>query len=299
MPQVKLYSDIHFLLGAIAESDLETVMCPICKSLNMSIIHILTPFRVVLCKDCSLIYLNPRLRESVIRRVYQGKDYFVQGGDTGYRDYLTQENSLRITFRRFLEELRKHGMTSGRLLEVGCGYGYFLDEARNFFSYRAGIELSEEAGSHAQRLSGAEIHIGNVGLLPPEFKNFTIIVIINVIEHIYDPIKFLLFLKQRLLRGGRIVIATPDIGSFWYRIMKGKWPSFKIPEHVAFYTRDTLKFLLKRAGFCYIQQISFPHAFPLGLIANKIGITISGKFSKIPIWLPKIMVAMTAENYHG
>jgi len=296
MPQVKLYPDIHFLLGAIAESDLETVMCPICKSLNMSIIHILTPFRVVLCKDCSLIYLNPRLIESVMRRVYQGKDYFVQGGDTGYRDYLTQENSLRITFRRFLKELRKHGMTSGRLLEVGCGYGYFLDEARNFFSYRAGIELSEEAGSHAQRLSGAEIHIGNVGLLPPEFKNFTIIVIINVIEHIYDPIKFLLFLKQRLLRGGTIFIATPDIGSFWYRIMKSKWPSFKIPEHVAFYTERTLKMLLQKSGFHNVRRVPFHHAFPLGLIAGKFGMNIQGRLGQIPVWIPKTMIALSGQR---
>lgn len=235
-----------------------------------------------------------------MKKIYQENKYFSHEGEAGYKDYISQENSLKITFRKFLVELHKHGMTSGRLLEVGCGYGYFLDEAKNFFSYIAGTESSVEAGIQAQRLSGAEVYLEDINLLPPELNSFDIIVTINVIEHIYAPIEFLLSMKQRLKSGGRIIIATPDIGSFWYKIMGKKWPSFKVPEHVAFYKRKTLTILLERTGFDNIQQIPFLHAFPLKLIVDKLGIPIPEKFNRKPVWLPKTMVALAAQSYyHG
>jgi len=115
------------------DTDLEMIRCPLCGSASTSIIHIHKPFQVVLCKDCGLSYLNPRLKEPVMHRVYEARDYFSDGDMTGYRDYTSQEKSLRITFRSFLAELRRLDFASGRLLEVGCGYGYFLDEARDFF----------------------------------------------------------------------------------------------------------------------------------------------------------------------
>jgi 2-polyprenyl-3-methyl-5-hydroxy-6-metoxy-1,4-benzoquinol methylase len=228
--------------------------------------------------------------------MYNGNEYYLEWGNSGYQDYISQEKSLRITFRKLLNELKRHGMTSGKLLEIGCGYGYFLDEAKKYFSYTSGVDLSEEAGIHAQKLSGADIYIGDIQSLPEECSNFNIIVMINVIEHIYNPVEFLLSLKRKLTKGGRIVIATPDIGSFWYRIMKSKWSSFKIPEHVVFYSKKTLTSLLEKAEFNNITQIHFPHAFPFALIISKLGVHLSGEIYQKPVWLPKTMIALAARS---
>ncbi len=284
------------VISPVVESDIETSLCPLCGSSNMSIIHIFDPFKVVLCRECSLIYLNPRLKESVMGEMYQEDTYFFHGENTGYSDYKSQEKSLRITFRRFLNELKKRNMTWGRLLDVGCGYGFFLDEAKSFSSYIAGTELSTNAGDHAKRLTGAEIFTGDINLLPQNFNNFDIIFLINVIEHVYTPVEFLMSLKQRLVKGGKIIIATPDIGSFWYKLMKKNWPSFKIPEHVVFYTEKTLFTLLNKVGLCKIERIPFLHAFPLSLIISKLGIRLQGKAFHKNIWLPKTMVALSARE---
>jgi 2-polyprenyl-3-methyl-5-hydroxy-6-metoxy-1,4-benzoquinol methylase len=260
-------------------------------------LHIFDPLKVVQCKDCGLIFLSPRLKENVAKKIYENASYYSQGQVTGYEGYLFQEKALRITFRRFLGEMKKRGMASGsKLLEVGSGLGYLLDEARRFFPERTGMELSAEAASHAHLISGAEVHVGEVSALPIDVKDFDVIVALNVIEHVYSPLEFLSSLKQRLKSGGRIVIATPDIGSFWHDIMGRKWPSFKIPEHVIFYTHRTLALLLDRAKFGDIRDIPFPHAFPLGLIGSKLRIPIPGKFGEIPVWIPKTMVALSGEK---
>jgi len=107
------------------------------------------------------------------------------------------------------------------------------------------------------------------------WSNFNIVVAINVIEHIYSPLEFLISLKQRLRSDGRIVLATPDFGSFWPKILGDKWPSFKIPEHVVFYNTKTLGHLLEKAGFRNFREVPFRHFFPLGLIAGKFGIKYS------------------------
>ena len=278
------------------DSDLETIRCPLCGSGSTSIIHIRKPFQIVLCKDCGLSYLNPRLKEHVMHSVYEVREYFSAGDMTGYRDYTFQEKSLRITFRSFLAKLKRLGFASGRLLEVGCGYGYFLDEARDFFPSLFGTELSSEAASLAQKLPAVSIWTGDINSLPMGWSNFDVVVAINVIEHIYSPLEFLISLKQRLRSDGRIVLATPDFGSYWPKILGDKWPSFKIPEHVVFYNTKNLRLLLERAGFRNFQEIPFRHFFPLGLIAGKFGINISGRLGQIPVAIPKTMIALSAQK---
>lgn len=276
--------------------DLEMICCPLCGSVNSSIIHIHKPFQVVQCNNCNLSYLNPRLKESVMDKIYEGERYFSGGDMTGYSDYTSQAKSLRITFRKFLTELRRLGLASGKLLEVGCGYGYFLDEARDFFPYLFGSELSSEAANLARKLEAGTIWTGDVSSLPLEWNSFDIIVAINVIEHVYAPLHFLISLRQKLRSGGRIVLATPDFGSLWPKILGSKWPSFKIPEHVVFYNKKTLGLLLEKAGFGDIREIPFRHMFPLGLIVSKFGINIRGRLGQIPVGIPKTMIALSAQK---
>lgn len=295
MISLNLHEDAFASTFPITDSKLETIQCPACLSPEFRIIHTFTPFNVVMCKECELVYLNPRVKESAMLDLYHGDEYFHNINTSGYADYRSQEQSLRATFRIFLKELQERDMTSGRLLEIGCGYGYFLAEAKKNFSELSGLELSAEAGTQAYKLTGADIHIGNINSLPPEWNHFDIIIAINVIKHIYSPVEFLSTLKDKLKKGGRIILATPGIGSFWHKLLGRRWPSFKLPEHVAFYNRKTLTLLIEQAGFRIVREIPFPHAFPLWLIADKFGITLPEKLGKKPIWLPKTMIALSTE----
>ncbi|MEJ2684288.1 MAG: methyltransferase domain-containing protein [Candidatus Sulfobium sp.] len=126
-----------------------------------------------------------------MRKRYERKTYFSGGDASGYGDYYLQEISLRLTFRRFLKNLQKVVPQAKNLLEVGCGYGFFLDKAKGFFPRRTGIELSADAAMTAQNVSGANIHVGSVHSLPRDIKDFGVIIMINVIEHVYEPLLML------------------------------------------------------------------------------------------------------------
>jgi 2-polyprenyl-3-methyl-5-hydroxy-6-metoxy-1,4-benzoquinol methylase len=273
----------------ISPADLERPACPLCGGgERRESVYGFAPFAVARCRRCRLWYLCPRLAEPIMRRTYMDDGYF-EGGEGGYSSYQAQEPTLRPTFRRFLGELRRRGMTGGRLLEVGCAYGFFLDEARGFFTHRTGTDYSpaalEKAHGRADRLllgGAGEVAAGEL---------FDCIACIHVIEHIYDPAGFLRALAGHLRPGGWIVLATPDMGSLWRPLMRHRWPFFKIPEHVTFFDRRTLQELLRRSGLAEVQTLPYASVFSFALIGEKLQLRMPGFLEDRRLWLPATTIA--------
>ena len=273
-------------------SNLEYPVCPSCRSDKRDIeFRLQEPYAVARCAECGLHYLYPRLSVAAMQQIYREPSYY-EGGSSGYRDgsYMSQEPCLRATFRRLLINLDNRGLAGSQLLEVGCGHGYLLDEARPFFDRRFGTEFSPEIAAIARR-TGAEVFVGGVEQVPADLK-FQCIVATQVIEHVYDPVSFVEQLVGHTLPGGHIVLATPDIGGVLRKIMGRRWPSFKTPEHVVYFDFGTLSSLMRRAGLDAVRRLPYPHAFPMGLLAAKFGMTLPRWLARIQIWVPATTVAV-------
>jgi SAM-dependent methyltransferase len=225
-----------------------------------------------------------------MQEAYRQSSYY-EGGSCGYADtsYTAQEAALRATFQRLLHNLARRGLAGGDLLEVGCGYGYLLDEAGPFFDNRVGTEFSPQ-GAEIARATGVEVFVGGIEQIPLEHK-FDCVVATQVIEHVYEPLPFLRQLARHTKPGGHIVVATPDIGGVLRRAMGRRWPSFKAPEHVLYFDFPTLSALMHRAGLGDIRRLPYPHAFPLGLIWAKFGVTMPPLLAQLRVWVPATTVA--------
>ena len=285
------------MVPIVSAADLDLSPCPLCGSGERHAnVYVFPPFAVARCRVCRLWYLHPRLAEAAMHAEYENDAYF-EGGTAGYASYQSQEATLRPTFRRFLAELDRRGMTGGRLLEVGCAYGFFLDEAASRFAHRTGTDYSpaalEKARGRADRLI-----LGGTGELPPD-ELFDCIAVIHVIEHIYDPVGFLRALGRHLRPGGWLVLATPDMGSFWRPLMRYRWPFFKIPEHVTFFDRGTLADLLRRSGFETVQSLPYVSAFSFDLIGEKLGLRMPAGLRDRQIWLPATTIAAAGRKPGG
>jgi SAM-dependent methyltransferase len=132
---------------------------------------------------------------------------------------------------------------SGKLLEVGCGRGYFLEIARDYFT-AFGVEPNPELAVVAGEI--APVHQGTIDDMP--WGHYDIAVSFHVIEHVDSPKRFLQSISDQLRAGGLLVLETPDIDSIPYRFLKGHWRQF-IPEHYYFFDEDTMKKLLNATGF--------------------------------------------------
>lgn len=226
--------------------------------------------------------------------LYQDDHYFEGSGDGGYGSYEAQEQPLRLTFRRLLANLAKRELVGGDLLEVGCGYGYLLDEAKPFFERRVGTDFSADAVARAQQ-TGAVVYHGGLDQVEAD-HSFETIISNHVIEHVYDPAGFIKSLAQRLKQGGNLLLSTPDAGSFWLPLMGKRWPSFKLPEHIHYFSKPHLSKLLLAAGLNDVRVVPYAHAFPLALVAAKLGLTIKGSMADKSLWIPKTTLALVASK---
>jgi SAM-dependent methyltransferase len=277
--------------AATVFAKLEYPACPVCGSERREVrFRLHEPYAVARCTPCGVHYLYPRLTEAAMQEVYRESSYY-EGGTCGYADtsYAAQESALRATFKRLLRNLARRELTGGDLLEIGCGYGYLLDEARSLFDRRVGTEFSAQ-GTEIARKTGAEVFVGGIEQVPRERK-FDCVVAIQVIEHVYEPLIFIKQLANHTKSGGHIVIATPDIGGALRKAMGRHWPSFKVPEHVLYFDFWTLSSLMHQAELTNVRRLPYPHAFPLGLLTAKFGVTMPPVFARRKVWVPATTIA--------
>ncbi len=275
-----------------AQVELEYPACPLCQSESREPSYAkFGVHEVIRCRDCRVHYLYPRLTEKAMLRHYGNDDYF-EGGTSGYSDtsYADQERALRATFKRLMQNMHKRGLTGGSLLEIGCGYGYLLEEAEGFFDHRVGTDFSPE-GVRISVAKADEVYEGGIEKISGDGK-FDCVVATHVIEHVYQPLEFVEQLISRAKSGGTVVLAAPDMGGMLRKVMRGHWASFKIPEHIIYFDQTTLGKLMRNAGLTDIRLLPYPHAFPLALIASKLNLPFPNALGNSNIWIPSTTVAL-------
>lgn len=193
--------------------------------------------RIVRCNRCRLVYTNPRPRADTIFEGYR------KAVDP---DYAREDSSRSINAHLSLHTLKRFAH-SGRLLDVGCATGYFLNAARLDFETQ-GVELSEWAAKYArERL---RLDVVNAGLDDAPFpsEHFDVVALNDVLEHFTDPRAALLRIHGLLRPGGLLYLVTPDIESLSARLMRGRWWGLR-PAHVYYFSTTTLAALLRETGF--------------------------------------------------
>jgi SAM-dependent methyltransferase len=147
---------------------------------------------------------------------------------------------------------------SGKLLDVGCGHGLLLDEARGRGYQVEGVELSEQAAAHARSL-GLTVHARTVA----EVKStYNAIVLADVLEHLDDPVVAIDRCARLLEPGGVLCLVTPDPGSRTARLAGASWWGF-LPAHTFLLPRHTLRELLERRGLDIQADVPLVRQFTL------------------------------------
>jgi SAM-dependent methyltransferase len=243
--------------------------CPVCEGqTDHKLVYIKNGFEIVRCTICGLGATI--LPEGFDPASIYDQGYYQGGHSDGYADYTAAEPVLRREFAQSLRCLRKHGPATGSLLEIGCAYGFFLLEASAHFSVR-GLEVSSHAVAAAQSrgLDVANRSLAEHFLWHPEPVDA--VVMLDVVEHLDQPLALLREAISHLKPDGAIMISTGDWNSLLAKAMGRRWRLMTPPQHLYFFSPRTLSTLLEHAG-CEIVHISKPwKTVPIGLMAYQIG----------------------------
>jgi SAM-dependent methyltransferase len=166
-----------------------------------------------------------------------------------YRDYVDARALKLATMRRRLPVIRAYARGS-RLLDVGCGSGFFMEAALEAGFDPAGIELSSVAIGLAQPSVRARITQGDVNsLLATDARQFDVVTAFDIIEHTLDPAAFLDDVARVLAPGGLLVVSTPDTGHWLRTVMRDRWPMLQPHQHTFLFSRPAMRALLLRRGY--------------------------------------------------
>jgi SAM-dependent methyltransferase len=196
-------------------------------------------YRVVRCNACGLVRADPVADRAVQADLYQRSAF----------DYSQETDNLKMTYGRYLRRLERLQVRKGALLEIGCGNGFFLEEALlQGYARVCGVEPSLDAVAKASPMIRPLLICGlmSPGLFDPE--QFDVVCMFQTFDHIPDPGALLDECFQVLRPGGLLLCLNHDVQAPSARLLGERSPIIDV-EHPFLYSSETLSRLLTARGF--------------------------------------------------
>lgn len=200
-------------------------------------------FHICECLNCGLLYTMPRPSKDKIGEYYKSEEYYShQENKKGFIPRLYEK--VKKVNLKHKYELATKGLSTGKLLDIGCGVGDFLHTAESHGWQCTGVEPSEEAKAIARQRTQAKLLSSEDQEQLPD-ASFDVITLWHVLEHV-DDLRWQVEQLQRLIKpNGRIVIAVPNYKSYDGQFYKEHWAAYDVPRHLSHFNRTTLAKILK------------------------------------------------------
>lgn len=234
---------------------LQDVCCNLCGAddshcLQSECLEGVGVLHLVRCRCCGLVYVTPRLTEELIQQLYE-QDYFQTGNGArrGYRDYIADQEYLVETFRRRMPLIDRYAFTQGRLLDVGCAAGFFLQVSYTHGWEVYGVEPASCVADYARSHLGLDVFGGTLREAGFPSGYFDVVTMWDVLEHMTDPRAELLEVHRVLGREGLLVLETQNITSWAPRLFGKRWVHYGNDLHLFHFSPATISRVLAETGF--------------------------------------------------
>lgn len=240
--------------------------CPICKNAEgLKEIEMVRAYRIFYCPKCTAEFSYPLDdTEQLYQKAYAGRNGFGQYAlkmKTAKDVLAYAEPSMLISYERAIyRKIRKELPPKSVVLDIGCGYGRFLAVLRKASFVPVGIDIAGPPIKLLQQ-EGYEAYQGTVEAYPKQLRNPDAITIMEVLEHVVNPVAFISEIRSRF-PDSRLYISVPS----HRRWLLKKFPreaSDYPPHHWYHFTPEALRYILETNGYgCEVKE---PLVSPLSL----------------------------------
>ncbi len=228
--------------------------CPVCGATGFSPFlevkdYFLTreDFSIQQCDACGLKFVNPRPDQKEIGRYYQSDDYI---------SHDTKKMSL---FNRIYKVARMFSIKNkfkivetsahkGKILDIGCGTGEFLNYCNSRGFEVEGVEPNEKARAFARQVNKVSVNKDLTDLLPAG-NSFDCITMWHVLEHVHDLNETIRMVKGLLTPDGIFIVAVPNCNSWDAKKYGNFWAAYDVPRHLYHFDYSSLDLLISNHGF--------------------------------------------------
>lgn len=231
-------------------------ICPLCSSGKISSYlkctdHLLSreEFDLFKCTECGFVFTCKYPEEQNIDRYYESDDYISHDDSAkGFLNFIyLQVRTLMLKKKRKIIQ-KATLLTKGRILDIGCGTGYFAATMKKGGWDVSGIEPNVKASDFAARHFGLDvISPQNISEIPAGI--FDCITLWHVLEHFHDPFSYASVIKRLLKPDGVCICALPNSGSFDATHYGEYWAAYDVPRHLWHFTPETFSLFAEKTGF--------------------------------------------------
>jgi len=230
--------------------NVEDVSCNLCGSDHYRVTGTELEFEIRTCRDCGLVYVSPQPCADELPAFYAGMYADRESETVAARSLGHVERHLRS----IINGRRPEG---GRLLDIGCGYGRFLESLADLPWELTGTEISETAMAHVgEAVPSATVHRGLIEDVDFEEHSFDAITMVAVLEHVKDPKATIARITRWLAPGGVLLVQVPYIAPFIRakRLLPFLPIHFEAPRHLYDFSPRTLPRYFEEAGLRDVKK---------------------------------------------
>ncbi len=218
----------------------------------------LTLFR---CNECGFIFADEREVADLVSLYERLEDDEYEKG--------MENRSLQM--RRITREIREAHPAARTLLDIGAGIGLMVDEARKAGFEAMGIEPSRSLVAAGKRLLGVDLVQGVFPHPAVASRRFDVISLVDVIEHVRDPVGLMRDCGQALSEDGLLAVVTPDVASAAARLMGHRWWHLRL-AHVGYFDRRSMAIAARNAGLEIVRSTRAVWSFPVSYLAERLAV---------------------------
>ena len=231
--------------------------CPICNSDTIIKKYQIRSFIIDKCSNCKLVFVKDIIPADKLAEYYN---------DDSEEVVYNEDNTecLEFYYRRLKEKIGGYKPIPGKILDVGCAGGEFLDVMDSWERY--GNEISENLAKEARKKYGTNIFIGDFNNYPLQENMFDVITLQDVMDHFIDPVRAIKKCKTMLKPGGLIVIKVHNISCLYAKFTKENFYALLPPFHLFYFDKQSLNFLLGSLGLKIKEYKFMPHLLKIQTI---------------------------------
>lgn len=227
------------------EDNYEKILCPYCTSSRVEIYRKASD--IVKCSNCGTVYLRTRLKKEAMELLYQSYNT-----DAPQMFLPKDQNEIKNSLLRrdyWIKEILQFTKPEGNILDIGCGWGAFLDNARSYGFNPRGIEITRKGADFAKTKLRINATSDQFLDTPLEKESFNVITLNHVLEHLPEPKLAVEKIYDLLIPGGIFCGIVPNVESLCSFFMGDSWEWLDPFYHYVHYSPATVRKHLEDVGF--------------------------------------------------
>ena len=220
----------------------ESTRCIVCGNINPARFRIKyrkPTFHVMECLDCTFSFIPSTFRKSIDYTHYKSSDVAEEVGRSDVWLKI-QRNLLRYRLIRKCQP-------SGKIYDIGCGFGHFLLTGKQLGYHVSGVEMSKANVEYVRKQVGIPVDEGDF-LRVREGEQYDVMTLWDVLEHMDTADRVIEKASHMTRPGGFLFVQVPQIDSLLASILEDKWWAMGL-DHANYFSRKTIRLLLEKNGF--------------------------------------------------